>query len=226
MIKAAIHQSQYIPWVPYIKKVASADIFIIMDNVQFQSNGVQNRNRIRNKAGQFWLTVPVTGNLADTIGEKRIVGRDWATKHWKSLQASYSKAPFWGMYRDELFQLYEQNCSTLLEVNQLFFTYLIKKMSITTKIIHLSDLNINAKKADLVLQACKDVNAEIYISGTGSKAYLNEEIFRQEGIRIDYQPSIPPSYDQFHGDFIDGLSIIDMLMNVRLEEIVAYVNTQ
>jgi hypothetical protein len=70
----SIHQSQYIPWFPYFKKIAMSDIFVVMDNVQFQKNGVQNRNKIRNYDGDFWLTIPVTGNRSPLRIQRRHTG--------------------------------------------------------------------------------------------------------------------------------------------------------
>lgn len=67
----SIHQSQYLPWAAYFKKIAFSDTFVILDNVQFQKNGVQNRNKIRNKNGEFWITLPVNNKLDEAINEKK-----------------------------------------------------------------------------------------------------------------------------------------------------------
>ena len=55
----SIHQPQYLPWLPYFNKIMDADCFIFLDNVQYQKNGIINRNEILNNNGRFWLTVPV-----------------------------------------------------------------------------------------------------------------------------------------------------------------------
>ena len=61
----SIHQSQYLPWPAYFKKLAISDLFVILDSVQFQKNGIQNRNKLRNQEGDYWLTVPVIGSMKD-----------------------------------------------------------------------------------------------------------------------------------------------------------------
>nr|MBI3612487.1 WbqC family protein [Nitrospirota bacterium] len=43
----AIHQPQYLPWLGYLDKIDRADVFVILDTVQFKKNEWQNRNRIR-----------------------------------------------------------------------------------------------------------------------------------------------------------------------------------
>lgn len=225
-MKIAIHQSQYIPWPPYFKKIATADIFVVMDNVQFQKNGVQNRNKVRNKEADFWLTVPVKGQLTDTIQDKEISNDQWKSKHWKSIQASYRNSPNWGLYEAEIYDLYSREYSTLHEANNAFFHFFLKKLDITTRIVYLSELKVEGVKSDLVLDICRSLDAEVYLSGWGSRDYLNEESFEAEGIRIRYQESVAPVYQQFHGSFIQGLSTMDMLLNVNQDELQQYFHSK
>ena len=53
MILAA-HQPQYLPWLGYLHKIASADVFLILDDVQYKKNKWQNRNRIKSTEGWQW----------------------------------------------------------------------------------------------------------------------------------------------------------------------------
>ncbi len=55
----SVHQPQYLPWLGYFDKIKRADIFVLLDNVQFKKNEWQNRNRIKAANGLQWLTVPV-----------------------------------------------------------------------------------------------------------------------------------------------------------------------
>lgn len=220
MDKIAIHQSQYIPWYPYIKKISLADTFVLMDNVQYQKNGVQNRNKIRNNSGEFWLTIPVTGQMDDLISHKRIADKNWHGKHFKSLQMCYSKSPYWKNYSEELEAIYRADYDYLGQINENMLYFILKKLNINKKIVKLSDLKIEGEKSDLVKNICKAMDAKVYISGTGSKAYLDEEFFITDGIEIEYIESVPPSYRQFNGAFIPGLSILDMMFNVLPEDII------
>ncbi len=53
MILAA-HQPQYLPWLGYLHKIASADVFLTLDDVQYKKNEWQNRNRIKSTKGWQW----------------------------------------------------------------------------------------------------------------------------------------------------------------------------
>lgn len=196
-----------------------ADIFVVMDNVQYQKNGLQNRNKVRNSDGDFWLTIPVTGHLEDLIIDKRIANDAWRQKHWKSLKTSYSRAPYWSLYSAQIEQLYGHAYSTLLEANRAFLNFLLKALDITTKIVHLSDLKVDGSKSDLVLAICKALDATTYISGYGAENYMDEKPFSDASVEIRYVKSISPIYKQFNGSFIGDLSILDMLFNIEQSQI-------
>ena len=63
----SIHQPQYLPWDNFFRKIKKSDYFIYLDNVEFQKNGLQNRNQIKTASGSTWLTVPVKHNLGQKI---------------------------------------------------------------------------------------------------------------------------------------------------------------
>ena len=91
-MKISIHQPQYIPWVPYFLKIAQSDLFVFLDTVSFQKNGLQNRNKIKTPQGAEWLTVPVQQKLSTPINEVKLVKGNWQKKHVKSLQSNYRKS--------------------------------------------------------------------------------------------------------------------------------------
>ena len=42
-----IHQLHYLPWLRYFDKIARSDVFIVLDDIQFNKSGWQNRNKIK-----------------------------------------------------------------------------------------------------------------------------------------------------------------------------------
>jgi hypothetical protein len=219
-----MHQSQYLPWPPYFKKIAAADVFVWMDSVQYQKNGLQNRNQIRDRLQAFWLTIPVTGHLTDLIRDKAPVDGQWRVKHWKSLEGSYRKAPRWAEHAPALKALYEAEYRTLDEANRAFFDWMLAAAGIKTKVVRLSELGSRGAKNELILGAMKALGAGVYVSGVGAKDYLDEGLFAREKVAIEYLESVPPVYAQFHGAFMPGLSMMDMLLNAEPAAIAAYLS--
>ena len=68
----SIHQSQFLSWTPLYFKILSSDFFVTLDDVQFQKNGVQNRNLIKTPQGTSWITIPVKHDLNTKINQVAI----------------------------------------------------------------------------------------------------------------------------------------------------------
>jgi hypothetical protein len=218
----SIHQSQYLPWPAYFKKLAISDLFVILDSVQFQKNGIQNRNKLRNQEGDYWLTVPVIGSMKDLIKEKKIANDLWKKKHLKTIQMSYSKAPFWKEYESDIVNFFKSDTVYLDIYNKKFISFIVNLLGINTKIVFSSSLKSKGSSSDLILSICKEVKAKKYICGYGAENYLDFKEFASENVEIGLLQSTNPIYKQFHGDFIPDLSILDMLMNVDRDNIKEY----
>lgn len=218
----SIHQSQYLPWPAYFRKIAKSDVFVIMDDVQYQKNGVQNRNKVRNKSGDFWLTIPVSGKLDDKIKDKKIADHKWQKKHLQSLAQAYGKAPYWADYSDFFQQLYQGKLPLLHDVNSAFLHFVLDEFDLKTEVVQMSALNCSGEKSALVMDICLKQGATTYLSGTGSKDYLDEAAFNDNGISIEYLPSVNPVYRQVHGEFIPDLSFLDLIFNQDKDTIKNY----
>ena len=148
-----------------------------------------------------------------------MVKPDSLAKHWKSLFFSYKNSPQWHNFESQLEALFAAGGESLLEINRRFLNYLLEMLHIKTPIYYSSELPVSGKKSDLVLNICRHFKATTYISGLASKEYLDEQSFANHEIAIEYHASKPPVYPQFHGEFIAGLSMLDMLLNVPLANI-------
>ena len=216
-----MHQSQYLPWPPFFKKMALADTFVLMDTVQFQKNGIQNRNQINSNDGALWLTIPVKAKLDETIRDKCAANHIWAQKHLKSLQSCYGKAPHFHTYFPGLHQCLSEPEISLHQINLKLLKHLRNILGINNKLLLLSDLDLTSRKSQLVLETCKKLQASCYVSGQGGKTYLDSTEFTSNGIQIRYLNNAIPAYPQIHPPQ-KGLSIIDWLMNDKLENIRKY----
>ena len=78
-MKISIHQPQFLPWLSYFLKIEKSDKFIFLDDVSFHKNGLQNRNKIKNSNGDFWLTVPILHSRQKIIDVKINNKINWKT---------------------------------------------------------------------------------------------------------------------------------------------------
>jgi len=214
------HQPQYLPYPGFFHKIAAADLFIVVDHIQYKKKEWQNRNRIRTNDGWMWLTVPVitSGRYYQPIYEVQLrQDTRWQDKHWKSLLMNYRKAPFFNDYRSKIEQIYQQPWEHLIDLNMAFITYFMEVLHIDTPLVMSSDYNFEQNKTELLIEMCQALGADGYLSGTGGKDYVDETLFDQAGLIHQYQDFHCPGYSQIHSresqDFIPDLSVVDMLFN-------------
>ena len=217
----SIHQPQYLPWLPYLVKLDSSDIFIFLDSVDFQKNGLQNRNQIKTSQGATWLTVPVSQHLGQKIIDVKVDHKsDWSRKHLLTLQQCYRKAPFFNVYEKEIETLFSKPWDSLCDLNIELIEMMLSWMNIKTKILRSSKMKSTGKGSDLVLNLCQEVGASHYLSGIGGKNYLKEDLFKELKVDIIWMPTtLPNIYPQLYpkAGFINSLSAIDIIFNCGQE---------
>ena len=213
----SLHQPQYLPWISYFAKIEQSDLFIFLDSVNFQKNGLQNRNQIKTQLGREWLTVPVRHRFGQKINEVEIVSSsNWRRKHWEKIQHSYRKTEYFKTYEKEISAIFSNEWLELSKLNIYCIELFLELLQIDTNTLKSSQMNVTGQNSDLVLNLCKEVGASRYISGLGGKEYLKERDFEDAGIEILYQaPFLPEEYPQAFPEvgFFCDISVIDILFN-------------
>jgi hypothetical protein len=225
-MRVAIHQSHYLPWLGYLSRMACADLFVVLDHVQFERRNYQNRTRVRIAGEARWLTVPLEQrSRGESIAEKRIDNRlagprHWSRIHWLTLRHAYREAPYLQNYLQHLQALYEARYERLVDLNAALLEFLRHAFAIHTPVVKSSSLAPQGAKSDLVLDICRRVGARALLVGLGgSRAYLDREAFARAGIALVSQEFEHPVYRQCAGGqgrqapFTPGLSAIDLLLN-------------
>jgi hypothetical protein len=214
-LKAAIHQPQYFPYPGFFHKLSLVDAFVIMDDTQYDKR-FTNRNMILDPHGPIWLTVPI--NKAQKFSPNRLVEVNnqipWREDHWKKIRVSYAKANFFHLYRD-LEEVYQKEWSSLFELNLETIRKTMEWLGIKIPIIKESGLGIHGESTERLVNITKAVGADVYISGPGGKGYIEERLFEENNLKLEYQSYAPTPYPQrFTKVFVPNLSILDMLANV------------
>ncbi len=212
----SVHQPQYLPWIGYFHKIYNSDAFVFLDNVQYKSREYQNRNRIRTRDGWIWLTVPVmkAEDPYPNISSVHIDNsRNWRKRHWKSIVSSYSCALFFERYSDFFEDIYRRDWDLLVDLNIYVVREIARLLGIERPIYLESLLNIKTKNTQRIIDICKTLKADTYLSGAGGKKYLDEQLFASNDIKLIYQDFKHPEYKQRYEPFEPFMSIVDLLFN-------------
>ena len=216
----AIHQPEYLPWLGFFKKMMNVELFVFLDDVQFRKKGWQNRNRIRINDGTTLLSIPVHTHSYPKINEVTIDNeKNWSIRHKKSILYNYARAPYFDEIKDFIESIFEKKFQYLVDLNTEIIKFIMNELEIKSKIVFSSELEISKKGSDRVLDICKAVDADHYITGTfWAESNLRVEEFKKSNIDIEFQKFQHPIYKQIHGEFIPEMSIIDLLFNEGRKE--------
>lgn len=217
--KVAILQSNYIPWKGYFDIIARADVFVIYDNRQYTKRDWRNRNRIKTPSGSQWLTIPIKtkGYQHQKINEAVIQYPSWMNKHLKSLEINYRRAEYFPEVMEWLSPLYLEfrGVDQLSTVNTLLLKKVSEWLNIDTKIVDADSFFIEGTKSQTLLSILKQIgNVTHYISGPSASSYLDEALFAENQIEIEYMDYTHyPIYRQLFPPFIHEVSILDLIFN-------------
>jgi len=224
MKSVAILQSNYIPWKGYFDLIAKVDEFIFYDEVLYTKQDWRNRNKIKTRQGSQWLTIPVMAKdrigSAVLISAVAVANQDWCRVHWERLCQSYEKAPFFKQFEKEIGALYEQSrmIDRLCEINHLFTAMICNILGIKTTLSHSKDFELAEDRNLRLVNLVKAVGGDHYLSGPAAKDYLNEELFHEHGIDVEWMDySNYSEYPQLFPPFEHGVTVLDLLFNTGTE---------
>lgn len=217
-MRVAIVQSNYIPWKGYFDLIAGVDTFVLYDDAQYTKRDWRNRNRIKTAQGVQWLTLPVqvTGKYLQLIREVLVSDPAWAETHWRTLTHHYGKAAGFAEVAPAIEGLYREAAASqrLSEINHLFLTGINKLLGITTPFRWSNELELTGDRSDRLLGMCRQLGADTYVSGPSARDYLDERLFQDAGIAVEWADySGYPEYRQLHPPFDHHVSIVDLLLN-------------
>ena len=219
-MRVAIHQPQYLPWLGYLDKLDLADVFVVLDTVQFKKHEWQNRNRIRTKEGWQWLTVPIIDRFPERIDHVEVnATADWSRKHRQALRLHYGRARHWEPLGPALLALLERPWTRLRDLNIAALDLLCDQLGIATRRLLASSLSAREDPTDRLIDLCRAVGGTEYLAGESGPAYMDLGRFARAGIAVSAQDYRHPAYPQQYTPFVSHLSVVDLLFNCGPESL-------
>ena len=219
-MRVTIHQPQFMPWLGYLDKIDQADLFVVLDSVQFKKNEWQNRNRIRTAQGWQWITVPVLHKFGQRLDEVRInQQRDWQGRHLRALKMHYGQAPYRDQYLGGLREIYRRSWDRLADVNLAVIRWLLEVFGINTPLRLASAMHLRHGPTDRLIDICREVRATQYLAGPGAAHYMDRKSFEAAGVQLEEQQFRHPIYPQCYEPFVPGMAAIDLLLTCGADAI-------
>ena len=181
-IKVAIHQPEHFPYMGFFQKMQYADIFVILDDVQYTKGNWQNRNRFLNKneIDEFFTIQVEKKAYKKLINEVEVSDNNWQHKVVKKLEYNFG-IDFTDLYSEK----------KLIDINMKSIDWVRDRLGIETPMFLSSNLDINTKSTQRLVDIVSKFGTE-YISGEGGKLYLDESLFTD--IKLSYHDQYITNY--------------------------------
>jgi hypothetical protein len=214
-MKVAVHQPNYLPWPGFFHKMFHCDVFVLLDNVQYPRRGFCNRTMVKSPQGKaVWLTVPVMkSRYAQQIRDVQLFQpEENLAKQHLTLQHFYGRAPYYRHLADRLEAVFAEKWMHLAPLNVMLIKVFADILGIHTPLLLASSLGeLTEGKSGRIIALCQKLGADTYLSGEGGRAYNDSEAFAAAGIKLVYQKFVPPCYPQGGGNYLSGLSVLDLI---------------
>ena len=226
MNKIAIMQPYIFPYIGYYQLINAADIFVILDDVNYITRGWVNRNNIllNGKAHLFSFPVQSASQNKLILQTKLSFHERERLKFLKTFRQAYEKAPYFFDFYPILEEIifYHDNDLTNFLYNSFIKT--LQYIGINKKIMRSSFIvkNNSLKGEERIIELCRKLDADMYINLPGGKELYNHNLFEQNGIDLQFICTLFDhlEYKQFRNDFVSHLSFLDILMFNSKDEIV------
>ena len=190
---SVILNTEYFPPISSFWAISNSDKVLLEVCENYQKKSTRNRSKILGVNGVEVLSVPLKKgkNNKLPISQVEISYQDnWQNKHLHSIKSAYGNAPYFEFYFDSIDQIIKAKHKLLLDLNQGLFNFLFQSLN----------LDVELTKTESYLKSSPDSVCDLrqlkfnspQIEGYNAKKYY--QVFEEK-----------------HG-FIDGISILDLLM--------------
>jgi len=222
ILKAAIMQPYFFPYIGYFQLIAAVDMFIVYDNIKYTKKGWINRNRMLQNSKDVMFTLPLKSDSDNLDVCERELAADFnRDKLLNQFNGAYRRAPYFTQTFPLVEQIVRYEDKNLFRFLHHSIVRTCEHLGIATEIRISSGIAINhdLKNQDKVLALCEAAGATAYVNAIGGMELYSKETFREQGIELKFIRTKPFEYAQFGDAFVPWLSIIDVMMFNPLDTI-------
>ena len=226
-MKIGIMQPYFFPYLAYWQLIKAVDKYVVYDDVTYIKGGWISRNNILLDGDKYMITLPLDNPSSfRKINEIEVTSNiKQRQKVLRTLEAAYKKAPY---YNDVMPWIEELilDSKTIADLNYKAIKKILDYLDIDTEIVISSKLDKNneLKGQDKVIHINKLLGSDTYINAIGGVDLYTDSAFSREGIKLQFLQMGDFSYRQFNNEFVEGLSIIDVLMFNDRDKIEEYLD--
>jgi hypothetical protein len=190
----AIHQPNLFPRLKILQKLAAADLWVVLDDVQFASRDYQHRALLqptRRNQRTRWVTLPVDRARGSRVKlMEAVVKCEYPADHLhRALHGAFHCADdLYTPFAPELAELQRVGCYQLVRYALTTCRTLLDSAGRPPRIVLASKIRDNPKpKARGIEQLLRLVGGSVYIADSGARGYLDDKALAAQGVTTLWQ---------------------------------------
>jgi len=220
-------QPYFFPYLGYFQLVQAVDHFVFYDDVMFIKKGWINRNRILMQGNEFLFTIPLEKQSQNkTIRESTVSwGKEFPNKFMNQIDSAYKKAPNYMEVRDLVEQVLHRKFESLADLASESVQATWAYLGLDKKFYQSSELSVSNDlgRAERLIEITKSLGESSYINEVNGQELYEKSFFKENGVDLYFlKPNLNPYLQGNTKEFVNGLSMIDVLMWNNKEEVVQW----
>ena len=218
-------QPTFLPWLGFFELIHQSELFVFLDDVQMSPKSFQIRNRIpakENNPNFTWLTLHEDKNV--TFNQRLLnntfladANRDF-NEISRQLISKYENGPKLNSLLSLLFELLKST-NSIANLNIELIKFFCLEFQIVTPFLKSSNLGLEGKKSEKVINILECVGFSNYLAVPGSLDYMIPDDkwsnLLHKVLKFEYTPQPYPQKSQ--SDFVPFMSIVDVYLSVEKE---------
>ena len=217
-MKIGVMQPYLFPYIGYWQLINAVDKFVILDDVNFIMRGFINRNSILINGCAHRFTIPVQNASQNRLicDTKLKFNSEEKNKFLEKVRFSYKKAVYFAEGYKLVEEIIMNSTDDLTDYIAYSLDCIMQYLGIITPIFRSSQIEKNQelKAQDRIIAICKGLDGDTYINPSGGRSLYSHYIFEQASLKLCFLEPLMGSiaYKQFDNEFVNYLSIIDVIM--------------
>lgn len=218
MTTVVVMQPTFLPWLGYFALMASSDVFVFLDDVQFSKQSWQSRNRILDASGaERMLSLGVARKPSKPlIKDAQLAQTGFEVGLVAQVRETYTKAPFGAQAVQIVEDAFERAEGSLATLNIALIQKIAGLAGITPKFLRSSEMGLSdIPRSERLVAMTKALGGDTYLSPVGSLGYLaKDNSFEGSGVDLRFLNFKHPTYPQFGTEFQSHLAVIDAIAHL------------
>ena len=212
-MKLGIMQPYFMPYIGYWQLMATVDIYVVYDDVNYIKGGWVARNNILLNGQKHMFTITLNGASPNKLFNEITIKDDFK-KFSRLIESAYRKAPYYAEVSILLDKIYNYEDKSLGAFMMHSFQVVLDYLDINTKLVLSSTIakDNSLRGKDKVKHICHLLGADTYYNAIGGQELYDKVDFKAGGIDLYFVQTNLTPYAQLGNEFVPGLSIIDVLM--------------